>query len=830
MGKKILRSILIAFLVTGIAVILIGCSIALPTFDKSKLEIEYKTSYIYDRDGNEIMQFQSVAGEGAKLSEIPKDLQDAIVAVEDNRFKNHNGIDFRAIGRAVYRDIITGSKAEGGSTITQQLAKNVYLSHEKTFTRKVKEISLAAQIERNYSKDDILEMYFNRITFAGNVTGVKYAAEVYFDKGDRMEELTLAESALLAGLPNAPSAYNPRANPELSIERRNIVLDQMLKYEYITKEKYDAAITEPLQLSEKPGDDIKGMDQEVKYPYYLDYVLEEASEKMGIEAEQVLRGGVKVYTNLDPKLQDSLQNAYKDPANFPNNAGDGTWAQSASVIVDPETGGVLALVGGRDKPELEHTPQAVLNRASMAKVRPGSSFKPIMVYGPAIDTGKYSPSTILNNKAGTEFAGGYKPNNWKLWPKDKVTMNEAVIWSLNIPAVSLLNDMGVDVGYEYTTKNFGIPLKQEDSQRLGVALGDVDVTPLDLAGAYTAFANNGVRTEPFAIREIQNAEGDVLAAIEVKSHEAIKPDTAKTITRMLKAAVEQGTGTSARISGRDVAGKTGTTEMGQTGGNRDAWFAGYTPGYVMVTWMGFDQSDEQHYLASQGSEIPSALFSKVMSEGLQGRPAPRFDLNVSNKPVEEEKDDKDKAIISDLSVKLQGNKAVLTWSPVDVKDAKYFLFRAEKNPNGTVSNSGGIGELTKPGYTDTNIQPGKTYLYSVVVMKGSEKLSDSNFAQLTVPGQEPADPQEPDTPTEPETPGEQGGNGQQPGGGTTTPTTPGTPGTPGGTPTTPTVPPTNPDTPTQPGGGTTTPTQPGTGGENGGGGDTTQPSNPGTGT
>ncbi|ASS75125.1 hypothetical protein CIG75_09130 [Tumebacillus algifaecis] len=795
MGKKILRSILIAFLVTGIAVILIGCSIALPTFDKSKLEIEYKTSYIYDRDGNEIMSFQSVAGEGAKLSEIPKQLQEAIVAVEDTRFKDHNGVDFRAIGRAVYRDIITGSKAEGGSTITQQLAKNVYLSHEKTFTRKVKEISLAAQIERNYSKDDILEMYFNRITFAGNVTGIKYAAEIYFDKGDHMEDLSLAENALLAGLPNAPSAYNPRINPELSIQRRNIVLDQMLKYEYISQAEYDTATTEPLMLSEKPGTDIKGMDQVVKYPYYLDYVLEEASNKLGIEAEQVLRGGVKVYTNLDPKLQDTLQEAYRNAENFPRNAADGMWAQSASVIVDPESGGVLALVGGRDTPDTEHTPQAVLNRASMSKVRPGSSFKPIIVYGPAIDTGKYSTSSILNNKAGTEFAGGYKPNNWKLWPKDKVSLTEAVIWSLNIPAVSVLNDMGADVGYSYATKNFGIPLKKEDSQRLGVALGDVDLTPLDLAGAYTAFANNGVRTEPYAIREIQNASGDTIASIGVKTHNAIKPDTAKTMTKLLKSAVEQGTGTSARISGRDVAGKTGTTEMGNTGGNRDAWFAGYTPGYVMVTWMGFDQSDEQHYLGSQGSEIPASLFSKVLSKGLQGRPAPRFDTNVTEKPVNEEKDDKDKAIINDLSVTLQGNKAVVSWSPVDVKDVKYFLFRAEKNSNGTVSNSGGIGELTKPGYTDSTVQPGKTYLYSVVVMKGSEKLSDSNFAQLTVPGQEPTPPQ---VPQEPQSPG--GGSDKPP----TDPTPPGT------------QVPNQPNQPGQPGDGNTTPPQPG-GGDPGGG-------------
>ncbi|PWK14357.1 transglycosylase domain-containing protein [Tumebacillus permanentifrigoris] len=803
MGKKILRSLLIAFFITAISVILIGCSIALPTFDPSKLELEYKTTQIFDKNDNEMMSFQAQPGEHAGLNEVPKWISDGVVAVEDSRFYDHNGIDFRSIGRAIWRDILTRSAAEGGSTLTQQLAKNVYLTQDKTLSRKVKEVYLAAQIERNYSKEDILEMYLNRVYFGHGATGIKMAAEVYFDKGDHMKDLTLGESALLAGLPNAPSAYDPyvEQNIEAAIKRRNIVLDAMVKNESITQAEADKAKQEPVKLVK--GKNIKGSTDNIKYPYYLDYILEEAEQKLDVPAEQILRGGVKVYTHLDPKFQESLEAAYQDPKNFPNAAADGQLVQGASVVLDPKTGGIAAIIGGRDKSD-EHGLRG-FNRASMAKVRPGSSFKPIVDYAPAIDTGFKKSTSLLNNKRGTKF-GTYQPKNWKDYYTDTVPMTEAIQMSWNVPAASLLYEMGIDVGYKYATQNFGVPLDKEDANKLSIALGDVEVSPLDIAGAYTAFVpdNAGQRTTPFAIRSIQTDNGTELASIKTQQHQAIKPDTAKVMTKLMKLVVDSGTGTSAKLSGRDVAGKTGTTEMEGTAGNRDAWFAGYTSEYVMVTWMGFDKSDQQHYLR-QGSELPASLFAKVMSQGLAGVKSKSFDTNVQEKAPDSDKEkDKEKeknAIVKDLAASYDGSKVQLTWSPVDVEGVKYFLYRADKQPDGTAVNSIPLGEYSKPGFTDASLTPGKSYWYSVVVWKDGLELSKSNFAAVTIPGGKTENPQ---TPTQP-------GNGTQPGGtggttqpGTGTPQQPGTPTQPGTPDTGGTKPPAG-----NTGGGTT---QPGTGG------------------
>lgn len=809
LGKKILRSLLIAFFITAISVILIGCSIALPTFDPSKLELEYKTTHVYDKNDQEIMSFQAQPGEHASLNEVPKWVSDGVVAVEDSRFYDHNGIDFRSIGRAIWRDILTRSASEGGSTLTQQLAKNVYLTQDKTFTRKIKEVYLAAQIERNYSKEDILEMYLNRVYFGHGATGIKMAADVYFGKGNDMKSLTLGECALLAGLPNAPSAYDPYVdqNIELAIQRRNIVLDAMAKNGYITQDEADQAKKEKLQLHS--GNNIKGSTDNVQYPYYLDYILEEAEQKLDIPAEQILRGGVNVYTNLDPKFQESLEKAFQDPKNFPNSAADGTIVQGASIVVDPKTGGIAAIVGGRDQGD-EHALRG-FDRASMAKVRPGSSFKPIVDYAPAIDTGYKTSTSLLNNKRGTKF-GTYEPKNWKDYYTDTVPMTEAIQMSWNVPAASLLYEMGIDVGYKYATKNFGIPLEKEDANKLSIALGDVQLSPLDLAGAYTAFVpdNNGQRTTPYAIRSIQNDKGNEIASIKPQLFQAIKADTAKVMTKLMKLVVDSGTGTAARISGRDVAGKTGTTEMEGTTGNRDAWFAGYTSDYVMVTWMGFDKSDTQHYLR-QGSELPAAMFSKVMSQGLAGVKSKSFDTAVQEKATDKDKD-KDKtneqdAIVKDLVATFDGNNKVqVTWSPVKVDGAKYFLYRADKQPDGTAVNSIPLGEYSTPGYVDGSITPGKSYWYSVVVWKDGQELSKSNFAAVTIPGgktQNPTSPQQPD-PTKPPT----GGTGSTGGTG-------GTNGTGGNQ----TGNPQQPNNPNQPGnpdvGGTTPPANDGTGNSGG---------------
>ncbi|HEU4965283.1 MAG TPA: PBP1A family penicillin-binding protein [Bacilli bacterium] len=820
-----MRSILIAFLITGIAVILIGCTIAIPSFDASKLNVDYKETKIYDVNGKEIMHYQATPGDPVKLNEIPKQLQNALVAVEDSRFYEHNGIDFKAIARAVYRDIITRSAAEGGSTLTQQLAKNVYLEQDKTLERKVKEIAYAAQIERNFSKEDILEMYFNKIFFGHGAYGIKAAAQVYFGKGDNMEELTLGQMALLAGLPNAPSAYDPYINKDLSIQRRNIVLRAMEHEGYITKEQLEAAEKEDYSFDTEYKLN-NAVDN--KYPYYMDYILQEAEEKLDIDPELILRGGVKVYTNLDPSVQGPLQTAYDNPANFPNDAPDGTPVQAASVVVDPKTGGIAAIVGGRDQGK--HFFRG-FNRASSGKVRPGSAFKPVVVYGPAIDTGEYTSTSKLNNKQGTSF-NGYQPRNWNDKYSDTVSLKEALTWSLNVPAVSLLHDIGIDVGYEYATEKFGVPLNDEDRNKLGIALGDVEISPLDLARAYTAFANNGVRTEPHAITKVVASDGRVLYQDELQQTQAIKKETAQVMTKLMKNVVEAGTGTGARLSDRDVAGKTGSTEYGPNS-NRDIWFAGYTTDYVMVTWMGFDQTDDQHFLTGS-SGIPANLFSTVMSQ-VPIKSSPTFDLNVKEQPKKDDEkkdDDLKNSIINDLHATLNGDSVRLDWSPVKVEGIKYFIYRAEKQANGTAANSVSLKDVTTPGYTDKNLEKGKTYLYAVVVFRteDGQELAKSNIAEVKVPGgvQEPTPPTAPTDGTQPGAGGQDGnqnggqGEGQGTGGsgGTGTEGSGGMDGQ-GGT-QDPQQPqnPTQPDQPTD--GGLIPPVLQGTG--TGDGGTTTQPS------
>ncbi|MGZ4134002.1 MAG: PBP1A family penicillin-binding protein, partial [Tumebacillaceae bacterium] len=776
LGKKILRSLLIAVLITGISVILIGCSIALPTFDASKLNVEYKTTTVYDRNDKPIAQFQAVPGEPAKLIDVPDNLKKALVDVEDSRFYQHNGIDFRSIGRAVYTDILTGSKAEGGSTLTQQLAKNVYLSQEKTMVRKFKEIYLAAQIERNFSKDDILEMYLNRVYFGHGAFGVKAAAEVYFGKGQDMKKLTLAQCAMLAGLPNAPSAYDPLVpgNEELAYERRKIVLEAMFKNGDITEAQLKQAENEKFDL--QSGTNVKGLNNSYQYPYYMDYVFQEAEEKLDIPAEQIMRGGVKVYTNLDQDMQKAMEDAYKNPNNFPDNAPDGTWVQGASVIVDSKTGGITALVGGRDKDD-NHV-QRGFNRVSQGLRSPGSSVKPIVDYGPAIDTGFINTSTQLNNQR-KDFGAGYNPANWNGQYSKNVSVQYALDLSLNVPAVHLLQDMGIDVGYKYAKDNFGLPLKPEDSQRLGIAIGDMTVTPLDMAGAYTAFANNGVRSTPYAIREVRNADDTVIASVAPKTTQAIKENTAKIMTKLMLGVVNDAgaTGNSARIPGRQVAGKTGSTEMeGIASGDRDFWFAGYTPDYVMVNWMGFDKTDNNHYLSGL-SGVTAKLFSTVMSQALEGKPKSSFDTTAKEQPAKSDQDkkqqDAQKAMINDLKVELSGNTAQVSWSPVPVDGVKYFLYRAELQTAGQPVKSNGGVELSAPGYTDNSLVAGKTYYYSVVVMKDGQKLSESRVISLTVPGAAtPDQPQSPTQPTQPQQPGQ---------GGQPTPPTPPTQNQGGGT-------------------------------------------------
>ncbi|BCJ85341.1 penicillin-binding protein 1A [Effusibacillus dendaii] len=717
MGKKLIRSLILAAIIAGAIVLGVGCAVALPTLDPSKLEAPATVTKIYGINENEKpIELSAKQAEPVPYKQIPEYLKQAIIATEDREFYQHSGVNFKSMARALFRDILAGGAVEGGSTITQQLAKNTYLNQDKTIVRKLKEIALAAQIERQYTKDDILEMYLNKVNFHPSAVGVELAAKIYFGKSAK--DLNLAEAAFLAGLPQAPSYYYD--NLDEALKRRKIVLQNMVDQGYITQQQADDAAKQPVTK-----DYLKRDPSNFQFPHYVEYVLQEAEQKYQIPREQILRGGLNIYTNLDFNAQRQLEKQFSNPSNFPPNAKDGTQVQSAMVIVDPKTGGIRAMVGGRDTTSFMN-----FNRAFQMRRQPGSSFKPLVVYGPAVETGRYGPNSVLVDKPGTTFPGNppYTPRDWdnhKQIPRgDTVTMREAVKWSFNIPAVWLLNEIGIDTGKQMAEKA-GIPFDKSDTG-LGIALGglNVGVSPLQMADAYQPFDNGGKRIEAYAIRQIKTSKGDSLAQANPRSVQVMKDSTAATLTSLMQSVVQSGTGSLAQISGRQIAGKTGTTEYSDqiAGSNRDAWFVGYSPELVAAVWMGFDNSNG-YYLQDSGSitssGYPARLFSRVMTDVLKSYPSGSFATAPAEEPPKP-----DKKEIS-LTGAWNGKTVMLSWTALQ-GDIQYYVFRTE----GSQQTEGALpifkGNVTT--FVDTDVQPGKTYSYAIsaINLKDNKQAGESN--------------------------------------------------------------------------------------------------------
>ncbi|MFC4768862.1 transglycosylase domain-containing protein [Effusibacillus consociatus] len=790
MGKKVIRSIVLAMIITGTIVLGVGCAVTLPAMDPSKLETPNTVTRIYDRNQKPAVEIRLNKGDPVPYAKVPEYLKQAIVATEDRQFYDHDGISYRAIARAVYKDIITGSKAEGGSTITQQLARNALLGdQDKTFTRKIKEIALAMQIEREYTKDDILEMYMNKVNFHPSILGIEAAAKIYFNKsvgGDGNNKLSLGEAAFLAGLPQAPSYYYN--NLDQAYKRRDIVLDNMIQEGYITEQQANEAKKVKVNPNYKKSD-----PNNISYPQYVDYILQEAEEKYGIPRHQILRGGLNIYTHLDTNAQEAVEKQFRDPANFPPNAADKTPVQGAMVIVNHKTGGIVALAGARDVDSFQN-----LNRAFLSDVfsgrQPGSSIKPLLSYGPAIDLypNKYHPDTMLNDKKGSNY-GGFVPNDWDnhRTPREQVPMWEALRQSWNIPAVDVLADIGIPEGKKFAEKA-GIPFHKNDNN-YAIALGAFTqgVSPLNMADAYQAFANKGVRIPAHAITKITTGSGAILAQTKVSPVQVMKESTASTMTSLLQVVVNKGTGTAARLPDRAVAGKTGTTEYKReiAGSNKDTWFVGYTPELVAAVWMGFDVTDDNHYLKDQPSRFvsayPAQLFSKVMPQALKNYPKGSF--NVA--PVEEPK--KEEPQVLQVSGEWNGKAVTLKWNSLK-GDVQYNVFRTENA--GQTEGGIPIGMMLKePVFVDTDAQPGKSYYYSVSAYDANGKeLAQSNLVPIKT--EQPKDKDKdakdkekekekdkPKDPAKPPTPGTGGDNtGILPGGSTGTGGSGGTGGNTGG--------------------------------------------------
>ncbi|AZV48372.1 penicillin-binding protein [Bacillus halotolerans] len=558
--------------------------------DEKKL-ILHASSKIVDQNGDEVASLYTENREPVSINEIPKEVREAFISVEDKRFYEHHGIDVKSVGRAVYRDILAGGKVEGASTITQQLAKNIFLTHDKTFLRKTKEVIIAINLERDYSKDKLLEMYLNQLYFGHGVYGIQAASHYYFNK--EVKDLTVSEGAVLAAIPKAPSTYSPVLHPDKSKDRRDTILGMMNDQGYISAKEAVSAQGRTLGLNVKKQSETPWFDS------YIDLVIQEAEDKYSISGEQLLQGGYTIKVPLDSKLQKTAYQVMKEGSYYPGTDQD---AEGSAVFINNKTGGVEAAIGGRD-----YTAKGY-NRVTAVR-QPGSTFKPLAVYGPAMQEKKFKPYSLLKDEL--QSYGDYTPKNYDGRYEGEVTMSDAITYSKNAPAVWTLNEIGVETGKSYLKAN-GIDIPDEG---LALALGGLEkgVSPLQLAGAFHTFAANGTYTEPYFISNITDEDGETIADHKEEGKRVFSKQTSWNMTRMLQQVVKKGTATSGTYHG-DLAGKTGSTSYtGVSGATKDAWFAGYTPNITGAVWMGYDKTDQNHYLKG-GSAYPTRMFKDILTQ------------------------------------------------------------------------------------------------------------------------------------------------------------------------------------------------------------------------
>ena len=552
------------------------------------------------------------------INYIPDHTQKAFIAIEDNRFYDHLGIDFRGTARAVV-STLSGREVQGGSTITQQLAKNAFLTQERTITRKIKEAFLARELEKRYTKDEILEMYLNHIYFGQGAYGVESAARYYFNK--EAKDLNIAESATLAAIPKSPNYFNPFENPKASKERQEIVIDQMVKYGFITEAQGAAAKKEELKLATTA----KKREDNPNF-YFIDMITQKVIDELGAEA--LYKGGLKVYTTLDSDMQKAAIESLKHlPAPVIEEKDLGklkedehpvaytdknklTQPQVALVAIDPNTGHVKAMLGGRG--------QDKFNRATLSVRQPGSSFKPF-VYLTGMANG-FTPASIMEDKE-EEFDKDWKPRNvTKKW-YGKVTLRTAIARSMNIPTIRLAREVGVRKVVE-TAQKMGISTLETEGKytdaNLSMAIGGLShgVSPLEMASAYGVFATNGILCKPFALLKITDARGQTLYEQETVAKRVMDPKPIYSTVDMLKDVLIWGSGGGMGI-GRPAAGKTGTTDN-----YVDAWFVGFTPDLSTAVWVGDDNNRTLDNMS--GSGTPLSIWHDFMLKAHKDIPVSDF--------------------------------------------------------------------------------------------------------------------------------------------------------------------------------------------------------------
>lgn len=552
---------------------------------KSNLE---QQTIVYDSQNEEAGTLYSQKGTSVSLEDMSPYMSQAVVSSEDKRFYSHHGFDLIGIGRSAVGYILAGGHViGGGSTLTQQLAKNAFLTADQTLGRKLKELFISIEIEKNYSKDDILEMYLNNSYFGHGVWGAEDASKRYFGKS--ASELDAAEAATLAALLPSPANLNPIDEPENAKEVRNTVLGLMANNEMITEDMASESQEEPFNLADSYVD-----TSNYQYPFYFDAVIQEAIDVYGFEEEDLLNNGYQIYTNLDQAMQSEMAAVYRQDWLFPSSS-NGTVVQSASVALDPHSGGVLAVIGGRGETSFRG-----YNRATQMQRQPGSVIKPLSVYLPALEAG-YTPHSILPDEEKSYGPEAYTPYNFDKTFAGEVPMYQAIAESLNAPAVWMLDKLGLERGVRQL-KEFGLETKEEDKNLAAIALGGLTdgFSPIQLASAYTAFANGGSQYKGNFIRQIVDSQGNVVVDnTDPASKRITSQEHADEMTSMLLDVYsEGGTAQNYEPSGYEIAGKTGSTDSRYGTGGTDKWLIGYTPDLVLVGWMGFDQPSAENSLNS----------------------------------------------------------------------------------------------------------------------------------------------------------------------------------------------------------------------------------------
>ncbi|PTX51492.1 penicillin-binding protein 2A [Melghirimyces profundicolus] len=753
-------------LMTTTLMVIGGCSAVMMTAKQYNMdEVKEKldsSSVVLDKNGKKVMKLGASNRELVDLDDVKSpELWKTYLAVEDERFYEHNGVDYRGLARAVAKNIVAMGKAEGASTITMQVARNVLLeSREKTYTRKLNEIAVALDLENKYKKKEILEVYLNYIDLGNNVRGIKMAAKIYFDKDITKEKLKPHEIALLAGLPKAPYGYNPYTNPEEAIKRRNVVLNKMAEDTALPGgpiiSKAEAEKYKKMPLGVNPEYVDKHLKQNSYYAY-KDVLIDEISRRYpSIEKEELINGGYEIHTTLDPDVQKAAEKVLEKKQYFVNqDTGQPTDSLNAALTIMNTKGEIIAVGGGRDyKPGYYNW--AKKNR------QPGSTIKPLTVFGPAIQDHDYNEYTIVEDKP--IQIGNYSPKNQQNEYFGKVPLQEVVNKSLNASTTWILKEV-VKLGpaAQYAEKA-GLPLHEKDKgsyAALGLGGMTEGVSTIDMAEAYSSFANvkTGGHYQAHTVKKIVDPKEKKMLEPEVKipnqPRQVWSKKTAWYMTRMLLNNVEKGTGTNAQIPGHQVAGKTGTTQD-----NKEAWFVGYTPEYVgAVTVFNTYDKDKSNDVKLSGGGYAAPIFQEVMAEALKGKAPQQF----RNPGVPEPQPPFELKPVNDLSAQYDPNaKTVnLQWSDY----ADQLEYRIQRSEDG--QNWKDIGKTSEGTFSDNSIkvpkqkkndddpfggwfgggEEPKTYHYRVIAIdtqaKGPEEkeAEPGNVATVRITPEQPQDQQ-----------------------------------------------------------------------------------------